>query len=101
MREQSSLAIECQSLAEVREQIDQIDRQIVALLAQRSGYVRQAAHFKRTAADVAAPQRVEQVIERVRALATERGVDADLVEHVYRTMITRFIEMEQREYGKR
>ena len=95
------MAIECRNLAEVREQIDQIDRQLVALLAERGGYVRQAARFKRTAEDVEAPRRVEQVIERVRGLAMDNGVDADLVEEVYRAMIARFIEIEQREHGKR
>ncbi|MDQ4099505.1 MAG: chorismate mutase, partial [Chloroflexota bacterium] len=78
------MAIECRNLAEVREQIDQIDRQLVALLAERGAYVRQAARFKRTAEDVAAPRRVEQVVERVRGLAMDNGVDADLVEEVYR-----------------
>ena len=95
------MAIECRNLAEVRQQIDQIDRQIVALLAERGAYVRQAARFKHTADDVTAPRRVEHVIERVRDLAMEYGVDADLVEEVYRTMITRFIEIERVELGKR
>ncbi|MBA2277307.1 MAG: chorismate mutase [Chloroflexia bacterium] len=95
------MVIQCQSLDEVREQIDRIDRQLVALLAERSGYVLQAAAFKRTAADVAAPRRVEQVVARVRHLAMAEGVDADLVEQVYRTMIARFIDIEQAEYAGR
>jgi isochorismate pyruvate lyase len=99
--ERSSSIVECQSLEDVRQQIDQIDSQLVALLAERGGYVRQAARFKRTADDVAAPRRAEQVIERVRALAAEHGADTDLVEQVYRTLIARFIEIERLEYGKR
>ncbi len=95
------MAIECRDLAEVRQQIDAIDRQIVALLAERGAYVRQAARFKHTADDVAAPRRVAHVIERVRDLAMGYGVDADLVEEVYRAMITRFIEIERVELGKR
>ena len=36
------------SLDQVRAQIDRLDRQIVALLAERGEYVRQAARFKKT-----------------------------------------------------
>jgi isochorismate pyruvate lyase len=92
---------ECQSLDEVRVEIDRLDRQIVALLAERGGYVRQVVRFKTTAEDVRAPQRVEQVIAKVRGLADEHGADPDLVERVYRTMIAGFIEYEMRELDQR
>ena len=61
----------CESLAEVRVEIDQLDRAIVTLLAERGGYVLQAARFKHDAAAVHAPDRVEQVVAGVRALAGE------------------------------
>ena len=42
----------CQSIEEVRANIDSIDCQIVSLIAQREGYVKQAAKFKKTTDDV-------------------------------------------------
>ncbi|HEX3021825.1 MAG TPA: chorismate mutase [Lachnospiraceae bacterium] len=39
--------MQCNSLEEVRENIDQIDRQIIHLLAQRGGLVNQASRFKK------------------------------------------------------
>ena len=92
--------IKCGSLDEVRSQIDRVDRQIVGLLAERAGYVRQAARFKRTDADVRAPQRVEAVIARVRALAAEHGLDPAIAEQVYRTLIGCFIPAELREHER-
>ncbi len=53
---------ECASLDEVRENIDIVDRRIVELLSERSGYVKQAATFKNTAEEVEAPKRVEEVV---------------------------------------
>jgi isochorismate pyruvate lyase len=85
-----------QSLDDVREQIDRIDREIVRLIAERDGYVKQAVRFKTTTADVEAPQRFEAVITKVRHLATENGTDPHIVEQVYRTMIGCFIEQEKR-----
>ena len=63
-----SNAVNCASIEEVRSNIDRIDRQIVALLAERGIFVKQAARFKKTTDDVKAPQRVEQVIAKVTAL---------------------------------
>lgn len=58
MTAQTPSVVPCASLDEVRQHIDRIDRQLVALIAERGGYVAQAAGFKRSADDVAAPQRV-------------------------------------------
>lgn len=82
---------ECDSLDEVREQIDRLDREIVRLLGERTGYARQAARFKVSADDVEAPRRVEQIVAGVRRLASEHGADPDLVERLYRAMIAGFI----------
>jgi isochorismate pyruvate lyase len=91
----------CTTLDEVRARIDAIDERIVALLAERSGFVAQAARFKRTDAEAKAPARVERVIARVRSLADANAVDPDLIEHVYRAMIDWFVESELRELRSR
>jgi isochorismate pyruvate lyase len=92
---------ECQSLDEVRANINRIDEAPVRLLAERGGYVRHAARFKQTTDDVRAPARVEQVIGKVRALADEHGASPDLVERVHRTLIAAFIDEELQEHGRR
>ena len=92
---------QCESLAQVRAQIDRIDERIVQLLAERGGYVLAAARFKSSAAEVRAPQRVEQVVARVRGLAEAQGGLPDVVERVYRELIEAFTEAEQRHWGAR
>jgi isochorismate pyruvate lyase len=78
---------ECENIEEIRENIDKIDREIVKLLSKRSYFVKEAAKFKKSAKDVEAPKRVEQVIQKVRILATEYGVHPDIVENIYRIKI--------------
>jgi isochorismate pyruvate lyase len=92
-------AVICSSIEEVRSSIDAIDRKIVGLIAERGGFVMQAAHFKKTTDDVKAPQRVEQVISKVRALAHDCGANPDVTETVYRTMISAFINAELAEHA--
>ncbi|QXI30777.1 chorismate mutase [Pseudomonas vanderleydeniana] len=86
--------VRCTSIEEVRQHIDHIDRDVVALLARRGNLVAQAATFKKTTDDVRAPARVEQVIAKVRAMAGEVGASPEVVEQVYRAMIAAFIEQE-------
>lgn len=90
----------CTSLYEVRQEIDEIDRNLVSLLAKRGRLVTQAAAFKKTTDDVRAPARVEQVIRKVREMADETGASAEVVEHVYRAMISAFITEELATHGK-
>lgn len=92
--------LELNSLDEVRQNIDRIDRDIVRLISERAVYVRQAAKFKKTTDDVKAPKRVEEVIGKVRSMAVENGVSPDIVEQVYRAMIASFINYEMSEHSK-
>jgi isochorismate pyruvate lyase len=86
---------QCASLAEVRHNIDLLDRQLVTLIAERGGFVRQAAGFKKSASEVPAPQRVAEVLSRVNALAVELGAEPAVVDATWRAMITAFIEAER------
>ncbi len=87
------------NLGEIRANIDRLDDAIVALIAERAMYVKDAARFKRDAHQVAAPARQAQVFKRVRQLAQkhDRGFEplADVVETTYRAMVSAFIVTEQ------
>ena len=93
------MAVTCTTLEEVRNNIDRLDQQIVTLLAERGHYVSQAAHFKKDADGVKAPQRVEQVIAKVRNLAEVAGANPQVTEQVYRAMIAAFIQQELVEHA--
>lgn len=88
----------CANLAEVRENIDRLDRQIVALLAERGRYVKDAARFKRDAFQVSAPQRQQEVVEKVKALAREQGAYPEVVEAAYLALIAGFVAREQQDH---
>ena len=95
-----NMEVVCNSIEEVRTNIDSIDRKIVALIAERGGFVNQAARFKKTTDDVKAPARVEQVINKVRGLSAEFGGNSDVTEAVYRAMISAFISAELNEHAE-
>jgi isochorismate pyruvate lyase len=86
------------SLGELRQRIDELDGQIVALLAQRALCVRDATRFKRDAFQVQAPARQAEVFARVRAMAEEHasafpGLPV-IVEDTYRTLVAGFVAAE-------
>lgn len=90
----------CNSLEEVRANIDRIDDEIIKLIAERGVYVVQASSFKKNEEGVRDTGRVEKVIVKVRAKAQEYGANPDMVEALYREMISRFVNMEMSEFHK-
>lgn len=90
-----------QSLDEVRTNIDRIDCEIIKLISERGEFVKKAASFKSSSEDVEAPKRVEQVISKVRRLAADNGLEPQVAEAAYRSMISAFIEIEQNVFSKR
>ncbi|MCM1524991.1 MAG: chorismate mutase [Ruminococcus sp.] len=90
----------CNSLDEVRANIDKIDNEIIKLIAERGKYVAQASVFKKDEEGVKDAGRVEKVIAKVREKSKDYGADPDMVEALYREMISRFINMEMSEFHK-
>lgn len=93
-------AVQCASMQEVRSHIDALDAQIVALLAQRSAYVAQAARIKPSADRIVDVERIEAIIDRVRRMASAQGAPADVAEATYRSMIDAFIVFERAEFAR-
>jgi isochorismate pyruvate lyase len=81
-------------IEDVRADIDAVDRQLVELIAQRQRRVVEAGALKQDRQAVRAPDRVEKVISKVRALAVEAGASPEVVERTYRLMIAAFIDLE-------
>ncbi|HEY1342548.1 MAG TPA: isochorismate lyase [Bryobacteraceae bacterium] len=92
--------MECQSLAEVRVEIDRIDEQIVTLIGRRAGYVHAAARFKTSEAAVAAPDRQAAMIEVRRRWAEREDLDPDVIEKLYRELVAYFIAREMEHWKK-
>ena len=88
----------CSTLEEAREAIDKVDEQIVKLIAQRNDYIKQIAHFKTTIDEVKAEDRIEDVINRVRAQAIELDLSPNLINDLYVRMIDGMVESEIAEF---
>ena len=91
----------CASLDEVRANIDRIDREIVAAMAERGHYVAEAGRFKKDPAAVSDPARVEAIVARVRKMAEADGLAPAVADKTYRAMIAAFEDFERAEWEKR
>src|SRR5688572_32008407 len=87
---------DCADLAQLRQEIDRVDAALVALIAERFGYVERAWQLKLEARQEASvPWRNQQVIDKVRARAAETGVPPALIEALWRQMIGWLIQYEE------
>ena len=88
----------CQTLDEIRTGMDAIDRKIVDLIVQRVAYVRAAAKFKTSATSVAAPERVQAVLNTRRQWAEDAGLSGPVIEALYRDLVAYCISEEKKHW---
>ena len=85
----------CQSMAELRQQIDAIDVDLVTLLATRARYIDRAVALKKSEGMPArVTDRVAEVLDRVSAAATAMGLDPALTRTVWTDLIEWSIQRE-------
>lgn len=88
---------DCADMGALREAIDAVDRALVGLFAARTAYIERAAELKRgNGLPARIPDRVEEVVARVRASADAAGLDPDLYERLWREVIEAAIALEDR-----
>nr|WP_297484077.1 chorismate mutase [Sulfurimonas sp.] len=88
----------CNSLQEVREEIDIIDEQLVDLISKRSRLIRQAAAFKESVDDVKAQDRIDDIMQRVRKKAIELNINPNMISELFKIMIDEMVETEISEF---
>ena len=88
----------CNSLEEVRAEIDTLDTKLVDLISQRSHLIRQAASFKNSIEEVKADDRIEFILQRARHHAIEKGVSPNMISELFVIMIDEMVETEIAEF---
>jgi isochorismate pyruvate lyase len=87
-------AAACQTMAELRSEIDRLDRTLVGLLAERQTYIERAAEIKTVRTAVHDQARIDDVVAKVLATAATKGLSAAIAEPVWRVLVDRCIAHE-------
>ena len=88
----------CNSLQEVRDEIDKIDTLLVDLISERSHLIRQAAAFKNSVDEVKAVDRIDDIMQRVRKRAIELNINPNMISDLFTIMIDDMVETEISEF---
>ena len=91
---------DCASMIEVRAGVDQVDRELVALLDRRFGYMRAAARIKPTRAAVRDEERKASVIAAAVAEAEARGIPASVIAEMWEVLVEGSIAYEFAEWDR-
>ena len=93
-------AFRVRPLEELRAEIDKLDRQLIEMLVTRASYIDRASQLKPgEGLPARIPERVEEVVQRVRASSDALGMDPDLAEKRWRILIDWSIAREERVLG--
>ncbi len=90
----------CQTMIEVRAGVDTLDRELVALLALRFGYMRAAARIKDARDAVRDEGRKASVIAAALAEAEPRGVPVDVIGDIWERLVEGSIAYEFAEWDR-
>ncbi|SMO53365.1 bifunctional chorismate mutase/prephenate dehydratase [Gracilimonas mengyeensis] len=83
------------NLDSIRKKLDEIDRTILQALAQRQGLVKEVSEFKlKNEKGIRDLEREEQLLNRIRDLAHEVGLDRYYAEHLFREIITNSVRFQ-------
>jgi isochorismate pyruvate lyase len=85
---------DCTSMVQVRAGVDAIDRQLVALIAQRARFMEAAARIKPSRDVVHDEWRIADVLEKVTAEAASTGAPVAIIEPVWRELVRQSIAYE-------
>ncbi len=88
----------CNSLQEVRDEIDKIDAKLVDLISERSHLIHQAASFKNSVEEVKAEDRIDAIMQRVRKRAIELKINPNMISELFTIMIDEMVETEISEF---
>ena len=86
----------CETMDDVRREIDRLDRELVKLMAERLRYIEEAGRIKQTRDRVRDEARIEDVVAKVLKEAERQNLAPEVAEPVWRLLIERSIA---HEYG--
>lgn len=90
----------CTTMVEVRAGVDALDRELVALLATRFGYMRAAARIKPSRDAVRDEDRKTSVIAAAVAAAEAQGIPGDVVGDIWERLVEGSIAYELAEWDR-
>lgn len=91
----------CQTMAEVRAGVDALDRELVALLAQRQKFMNAAARIKPQRSAIRDEARIEDVVQKVLVSAKAEGLSPAIAEPLWRLLIDRCIAYETQQWDQK
>lgn len=87
-------AEQCLNMAELRAEIDRLDRMLVELLSQRQRYIERAAEIKAHREQIRDEARIADVLEKVTAAAEKSGLKPEIARAVWRELMENSIALE-------
>lgn len=91
---------QCRTMIDVREGVDATDKELVALLDRRFGYMRAAARIKTSRDTVRDEDRKAAVIKAAQDAAIARGIPADVIGDIWERLVEGSIAYELVEWDR-
>lgn len=89
------------NMQDLREELDLLDNELIVLISKRFKLIEQAAIIKDDKSKIRDNERIENIISRLRGLAKDNSISADIVEKLWRFIIELSIDLEKEIFAKK
>ena len=89
------------NMQDLREELDLLDNELIVLISKRFKLIEQAAIIKDDKSKIRDNERIEKIISRLRGLAKDNSISADIVEKLWRFIIELSIDLEKEIFAKK
>lgn len=96
----AKLPEECETMIDVRAGVDQLDRELIALLVRRFGYMDAAARIKTDPTAVRDEARKAEVLDNVAREAEAAGLQPDRLRAIWNELVEQSIAYEATEWDR-
>jgi chorismate mutase len=85
-------AVFARNLDRIRTEIDAVDLELIALMARRNALTRSALALKQlNKVPLHCPEREREILDHVRSLAVEYGIQEDMVQRVFMLLLRQYV----------
>ena len=89
------------TMKELRREIDQLDKELISILAKRQKCIENAALIKKERNLIIDKDRIEEVISNIKKLSSSSGLSETISEPLWRKLIELSIEHEFEEFERK
>jgi len=85
----------------IREKLDQIDNQLLAIIKKRTFLVNEVIKLKENKSEIVDQKRISSILKNIKTKSIKNNIDPKITNRIWKNMIWSYINYERRNFKKK